>query len=257
MQHKTFLLSFFLMLPTLFMGQVLQEITPEPRGLPDPDQYPFEVYFKLGLPGGSFGVTTGYQNMQQALRDEGIELSRVRELNMLEAGFRYKRLYAEVGFAAESALFPTASFSNDRFAVSSNYLMGSVNLGYSVWQNRNTAILLRLGVGQLRTSYDIRPLDNLSPIDFDNLLAEGTGNPSTLIYHENIFWDISAELWRGRSKNRANFGEAMRIGYRSGINETAWQASNTNSLNAPLDRVGELYFNICFHLGSSFPPIAK
>ncbi|MEL7533735.1 MAG: hypothetical protein AAFN10_20650, partial [Bacteroidota bacterium] len=145
------------------MGQILEEITPQPKGLPDPDQYPFELYYKLGLPAGSLSAITGEQNMLQILQDGGIEFPRFREVNVLEAGFRYKRLYLEGGIATQFPSSPSASFSNRRFHVSSDYLMGAVNMGYSVWQNRNTAILLRLGVGYNIISYDIRSLQNLSP----------------------------------------------------------------------------------------------
>lgn len=257
MQQKIFLFSFLFLLPTLFMGQVLQEIKQESKGLPDPDEYPFEIYYKLGIPAGSLSAITGHQNMQQILQDGGIDFPRFREVNVLEAGFRYNRLYVEGGIATQFPTTPSASFSNNRFYVSSDYIMGAVNLGYSVWQNRNTAVLLRLGVGYNSISYDIRTLQNLSPVDFDKLLVGEPSNPSMLISHENIFWDISVEFWKGRAKNRTNFGEAFRIGYRRGIEDTAWEAFNTTSLNSPMDRVGELYLNICFHLGSSFSPISQ
>ncbi|MFK7924802.1 MAG: hypothetical protein AB8H47_22780 [Bacteroidia bacterium] len=257
MQHKTFLFSFLFVLPTLFMGQVLQEIAPEPRGLPDPDQYPFEVFFKLGLPAGSFAYQSGYQNMDQILRDGGFDIPRVRQVNIFELGMRYKRFYAEIGGASNFISSPIPPFSNERFSINASSMMGYVDLGYSVWQNRNSALLLRLGIGQLGSSYDIRSLQNVSPLDFDDLLTEIPPNPSTLIYHENTFLDISAEFWKGRAKNRTSFGEAVKIGYRRGINETAWEAINTTPLNAPLDRMGEFYLNICFHLGYTVLPKSK
>jgi hypothetical protein len=257
MRHKTILFCLLLMLPTLFMGQVLQEISPEPKGLPDPDKYPFEMYMTLGLPGGSFSYETGYQNIHQIFQDGGLDVPQIHQMNAFGIGVRYKRFYAEIGGANGFNNSATPTFSNDRFSVNSTSAMGWVNLGYSVWQNRNSALLLRLGIGQAGSSYDIRSLENRSPVDFDGLLTEGAGNPSTLIYHENTFLDIGLEIWRGRAKKQTSIGEAIRIGYRRGINETAWEAIDANSLNAPLDRMGQIYLNIGFHIGGNFPSKSK
>lgn len=253
MQHKTFLFCLLLMLPTLFMGQVLQEITHESTELPDPDQYPFEMYLKVGPPVATFSETTGYQNMRQLLEDGGLEYTRFREMIVLEGGIRFKRFYAEIGTAIEFTPFISDPVSNGFFSIHSTSSIAWLGVGYSVWQDRNSALLLHVGMGLKANSVNFRQVRNLDPVDFSTLYTAGAGNPSILLYHENTFWDIGVEWWQGRAKNRVSAGEAFRIGYRRGINETAWKSVNTSSLNAPMDRIGELYMYACFHLGRAYP----
>lgn len=211
---------------------------------------------KIGLPIGSFTIENGYQNIHQIFQGGGLDMPQIRQMNVYDIGVRYKRFYAEIGGAKEFGNSNIPAFSNDRFSVNSTFSMWWVDLGYSVWQNRNSALLLRLGIGQVVSSYDIRSLQNISPVDFEDLLTGG-GNSSTLIDHENTFLDISAEWWVGRAKSHTSFGEAIRIGYRRGINETAWEATDASTLNAPMDRMGQIYFNFSFHLGRSFPSKSK
>lgn len=257
MPHKTFLCCLLLMLPTLFMGQVLQEINEEPTDLPDPDQYPFGVYLKLGLPGGSFTHETGHQNLRQILQDGGFRIPKTSQVNVFELGARYKRLYLDMGVASQFINSPIPPFLNSRSSVNSSSMMVWVNAGYSVFQNRNSALILRLGIGGGESSYQIRSLENVSQVDFDNLLTGGGSTTSSLIYHEDTFLDMSLELWRGRAKSRTSLGSAIRLGYRQGLNETAWETLDAPSINAPLDRMSEIYLNICIHLGYNFPKKAK
>lgn len=81
MKHNTFLCCLLLMLPTLFMGQVLQETTSETKALPDPDQYPVGIYFKLGMPSGSFAYGTGHGNIRRLFRENEINLPTFVGLN--------------------------------------------------------------------------------------------------------------------------------------------------------------------------------
>lgn len=253
MQHKTFLFSLLLLVPTLFMGQVLQEINQESQDLPDPDQYPLEVYFKVGPPLTAISASTGYKNMRQLIDDGELEFNRFREMTILEGGMRYKRFYLDIGGAIEFGNTISDPVSNGFSSLASTSSTVWMGCGYSVWQDRNSALLIHLGLGQMRSSVDIRQVRNINPIDFNTLYADGAGNPSTLLYHENAFWDIGVEWWQGRAKNRVNAGETLRFGYRRGINETAWKSVNTSSLNAPMDRIGELYMYACFHLGRAYP----
>lgn len=97
MQPKTILCCLFLLLPTLFMGQVLQEINENPKPLPDPDQYPLGVYFKFGLPAGSFAFNTGNKNIRRLLNKDGVRLPKSCSYDIFKVGMRYKRLYFDIG----------------------------------------------------------------------------------------------------------------------------------------------------------------
>lgn len=257
MQHKTFLCILFLILPTFFIGQVLEEIDNNPSGLPDPDKFPFGLYFKIGVPAGSFAHQFGHGNIQQIIEESGLELDRDRSVSIYEVGARYKRLYLEFGVGNQQFSSPLLPSKNDRFAINSTHMMAWMNMGFSVWQNRNSAILLRAGVGSMGTTYTIRSLANVRQVDFDNLLTEGGAAPATIIHHENSFLDIGIEFWKGRAKSRTSLGEAVRIGYRRGFKETPWETLDTPSINAPLDRISEIYLHVCFHLGPNFPSKSK
>ncbi|MCB0847708.1 MAG: hypothetical protein KDE26_30860 [Bacteroidetes bacterium] len=258
MQYKTFILCCFaLIIPTLFMGQVLKEINKDSLGLPDPDKYPLGIYFKFGLPAGSFSYDAGYANIRRVLQDGEMDLPRISQINVFEVGGRFKRFYLEMGVAGQFINSPIPPFFNDRFTVDFSRMMGWGDIGVSVWQNRNSALILRLGAGSVGSSYQIRSLENVNQVDFEDLLTETGANSSTLIYHENTFLDMSVEWWKGRAKSRTSFGEAIRFGYRWGVKETAWEVLDAPSVNAPLDRMGEIYFNLCFHLGYNFPQKAK
>lgn len=253
MRHSLSVFCLLLIFPATLQGQVLQEVTNESTGLPDPDQYPLETFFKVGPPIATFSGTTGYQNMRQYLEDRGLEYTRFREMITLEGGIRFKRFYAEIGTAIEFTPFISDPVSNGFVSIHSVSSVAWLGTGYSVWQDRNSALLFHVGLGHKENSIHFRQVQNLTPVDFDNLFVPGAGNPSILLNHQNTFWDIGVEWWQGRAKNRVSAGEAFRIGYRRGINETAWETPNTTSLNAPLDRMGEIYLNACFHLGRAYP----
>ena len=257
MQYKTLLLCFMLIIPTFFMGQVLQEIEENPTGLPDPDQYPFELYLNVGLPTASLTYGAGYKNMSKIFQDAGIEIPSVRPVNVFGGGLRYKRIYAELGGATQMFSSPLPLLFGDRYTVNSSYIIAWANLGYSVWQNRNSAVILRLGVGGGGSSYLIRYLENAGQVDFNELFTGSSGAPSTWIYHEDAFWDFSIELWRGRAKSRTSFGESIRVGFRQSLEYTEWETLDASSINAPMDRRTEIYLNGTFHLGYNFPKRAR
>ena len=252
MQPKTILFCLLLMLPTLFMGQVLPEINKDAGSLPDPDKYPLGIYLKLGIPIASSTYQTGHKNIRQVFQEGGIDIPRLRSMNVMEVGVRYKRLYLEIGGAGQWINSPIPFSPNDATTVNSSQMSGWVNAGFSVWQNRNSALLLRLGIGADGFSYQIRSLQNVAQVDFRDLLTATGSTSSTLIYHEDTFLDLGLEVWRGRAKSRGNFGQAIRLGYRHGLQQTAWEALDSTSLNAPLDRMGEIYLHVCFHLGYNF-----
>lgn len=258
MQNKTlFLYCFLLILPALFFGQVIEEIKKDGESLADPEEYPLGIYFKLGLPMASSAYETGHKNIHRLFRENGIDLPNFRPSSVLEVGMRYKRFYVELGGGGQWINSPIPYLANANTTVNSSYMAGWANVGVSVWQNRNSALLLRLGFGGAGYSYQIRSLQNIGEVDFENLFSGDNSASSSLIYHEDEFLDISVEFWKGRAKSRGSFGEAFRVGYRHGFKETAWEALDTSSINAPLDRMGELYLHFCFHLGYNYPKKSK
>ena len=262
MKPKTFLFLLFLILPNFFIGQMLEEINIKPKDLVDPDQYPFGVYLKVGLPAGAFAVETGKNSIRQNFQEQGINLPNLRSSNIFAVGIRYKRFYLEIGATNQLNSFPTSSSNSSRvvfkgFTINANNTAGWGNVGVSLFQNRNSAFLLRLGLGRNESSYLISSNRNLTELNFDDLLGESGSSSSRLIIHENTFWDIGVEFLRGRAKSPNNFGEIIRLGFRRGINEVAWREFNTSSVNAPLDRMSEIYMQLCFHLGYNFAAKSK
>ncbi|MEL6254047.1 MAG: hypothetical protein AAFR87_18710 [Bacteroidota bacterium] len=253
MQHKTFISCLLLMLPGLLIGQELKEIKTESEMLSDPEKYPVSVYFKLGIPFAAMALNTGNKNIRQLLESEGVDLSRNRAYSLFEIGMRYKRIYVELGVDNDVFVLNTFSQPINSFTANSFYSAAWGNFGVSVWQNRNTAFLLRLGIGGYESAHEISSFRNVAQLDFENLFPNESSPSTTLIFNQNTFVDIGLEWWRGVAKSPTSFGETIRIGYRRGLKANRWEASGRNFVNAPVDRMGEVYFQFGFSIGYNFP----
>ncbi|MDW3647203.1 MAG: hypothetical protein R8P61_09075 [Bacteroidia bacterium] len=253
MQHKTLICCLLIILPGLLIGQELKEIKSESEMLANPDKYPVSIYLKLGLPFGAMALNTGNSNIRQQLEAAAIELSRTRAYSLFEIGLRYKRIYVDLGVdipVYELTFFdrPVRSFTVDSYQTA-----GWGNVGVSILQNRNTALLLRLGIGEFEAAHEITSFGNTDQLDFDQLFPDASSPKTTLIFNRNTFIDIGLEMWRGIAKSSTSSGETLRIGYRRGLKASRWEASGRRSINAPLDRMGEIYFQFGFSIGYNFP----
>ena len=252
MQHKIFI-CLLLILPGLLIGQELNEIKSESEMLSNPDKYPVSVYLKLGLPFGAMALNTGHSNIRRQLEAENIELSKTRAYSLFEIGMRYKRIFVDLGVdipVYELTLFdrPVSSFTVDSYQTAA---WG--NVGVSIIQNRNTAFLIRLGIGEFEAAHEITTYSNTDQLDFDQLFPDASSPATTLIFNRSTFIDIGLEMWRSRAKSPTSAGETLRLGYRRGLKASRWEASGRRSINAPLDRMGEIYFQLGFSIGYNFP----
>ena len=253
MRHKSFICCLILLLPGILIGQELKEIKSESEMLADPGTYPVSVYLKLGLPFGAMAWNTGNQNIRQQLEAEGIDISGTRAYSILEFGMRYKRIYVE--FGVDNPVYDVFNSSDPVGNFTSNSIKAAAwgNIGVSIVQNRNDAFLLRLGLGEFEVAHEINSFRNTAQFDFDELFPNGSSPSSTRIFHRSTFLDIGIEYWRGVAKSPTSFGQTLRLGYRYGLKESSWEASGRTSVNAPMDRMGEIYFQLGFNLGYNFP----
>ncbi|MEM8888794.1 MAG: hypothetical protein AAGD28_12490 [Bacteroidota bacterium] len=253
MQHKTLIICLLLILPGLLMGQELKEIKTESEMLSDPAKYPLSIYLKMGMPYGAAAWNTGNKNIRQQLEAEGIGLSKNRAYSIFEFGMRYKRIYVELG--VDNPVYDVFNNSDPvrTFTANSFHRAAWGNLGISILQNRNDAFLLRLGLGEFEVAHEITSFRNTAQFDFEELVPNGSSPTSTRIFHRSTYVDIGIEYWRGVAKSPTSFGQTLRVGYRRGLKEESWEASGRTSVNAPLDRMGEIYFQFGFSIGYNFP----
>ena len=257
MQYKIFICYLLVLIPGILIGQDPKEIRSESEMLADPGKYPVSLYLKLGLPFGAMALNTGNQNIRQQFEAEGMDLSGRRASSIFEFGMRYKRIYLEFGldnpvYDVFNDADPVGTFTANTF-----HTAAWGNVGISILQNRNDAFLLRLGLGEFEVAHEISSFRNTGQLDFDELFPNGSSPTTTRIFHRSTFLDVGVEYWVGVAKSPTSFGQSLRFGYRFGLAEKSWEASGRTSVNAPMDRMGEFYFQFAFPLGFNFPQKIK
>lgn len=250
MRSIKLMLTLFL-LPASLLAQVLKE-NPGSSSLKDPDKFPLGVYLKMAVPGGAANYDVGYQNIHELFKTKDINLPNLFPTIAFGAGLRYKRLRFEAMINTQLGSNNLESFEGNRYLITGNQFLGSMNLGVVLFQNRNREVLLKLGIGEATNSFLISPQTAVSEVDWTKLEDEGVTGAFPIIFHKSVFWDIALEYVLGRPKNRASISQTISLGYRRGFAEQAWQVAGASSLNAPVDRLGQIYFQISFNLGTNF-----
>ncbi|MCI4669504.1 MAG: hypothetical protein MRZ79_15325 [Bacteroidia bacterium] len=251
-KFKSIALILFLF-PALVGAQVLKQKNDLSQTLNNPDDYPFSVYLVLGIPGGSISYDLGYQNLYSSMRERDILLPNLSAIANFAVGARYKRLWAEVLIGTNFSFMDLPPFESRRFDIISGQDMTSFSIGYSIFQDRNTSLVLRAGFGQTLTGHSITPRVEDAFIDFDILDPNAGPNSFPVIYHQSEFVDLSMEWRIGREKTRIGLAESIRLGYRYGLEKKPWEVVNATAINTPLDRLSQVFFQVSFNITHNFP----
>ncbi|MEM7367146.1 MAG: hypothetical protein AAF587_01025 [Bacteroidota bacterium] len=253
MRYTSILCLFVLLLPIFLPAQVLQQENPKSSQLKDPDNFPFSFFLSLGLPGATMSYDHGYQNLYELFETKGVNLPRYRSMLFYGAGIRYKRVYAGASLSSLIAPFILEPYGNPKYNMVASQSVNMFNVGFSIFQNRNSALILKAGIGDASSSFWITPLEGGIEVDFDQIeqVAEPIAFPH--VFHKSMFLDLGIELLQGRAKSRTSLSQNIQFGYRRGLNEESWQAVNASSVNAPIDRFGQFYVQVFFLFGANFP----
>ncbi|MEO0583293.1 MAG: hypothetical protein AAF135_13805 [Bacteroidota bacterium] len=251
----------YFMIFLLCMGMNLpaQVLTPIPESESEqacPEDFPLGIYFMLSFPAGNWNQELGMGTVRQQLGQKGIEVPRLSILQSLSTVFRYQRLYLEVQYQGSSfgfaRLFPDQIDDLAYAGLSTT----SMQLGYALWRNRNNELIFRGGLGTAQSTIQVVKNQQTS-FSFDQLGMSSVRNPWVPIFHNTNFVEASLEVWRGRPKNRANMGEALRIGYRQGLAFDEWQFAGATAIGAPRDRLSQLFFQVQIHFGTNFSKVGR
>lgn len=245
-------LSALAALPGAGRAQALVAIN-EADSLPDPDRYPFTIYSVLGLGPTYLSLHTGYQNMYELLEGQGAKPAPAEALYGLGFGGRYRRLFAEAYIAQSLGGVMDFLYDNESRRISTQTFVGELNLGFAVWQSRNSQLLLRGGIGGV--SQWIMVTDPPAGIPFD----PGQLTPATaagrwpILQHESAAASFSVEWLSGRFKRWASIMTSCRLGYQFGLSEKPWEAEDGTVLSRVVsDRAGMAYLSLNLWIGRNF-----
>lgn len=252
MPYLPIIFFLILFLPSSLSAQVLEQEPSSSKQLKDPDDFPFGFNLFLGLPGTAISRDLGYQNLHALFDSKGIGLPKFRTMVFYGVGFRYKRLYADMSLSSLFGTFPLELYGEPSFNTVSSQSVNMISVGVSIFQNRNAAFLLKAGFGEATSSFWVTPLETGVEVDFDQIEQVDSPIAFPHVFHKSTFLDVGIEVFQGRAKSRTSLSQSIRLGYRDGLNEKAWQAVNASTVNAPVDRFRQVYVQVLFTFGANW-----
>ncbi len=246
-------------LPGAF-SQNLEPVASLSDTLVNPDAYNWSLYLVSGFLPGHLGFETGYSNMRQLLRTEGVKNDPGRHLFAWGVGARFRRLYLEMHYSHSVFAVSTIGESrpSGRVDARSLFFDAGIQAGYAVWQDRNTAVLLRCGLQISRYELHLNEISGGAILNFQNF---GAPRPPArtwpVMAHTGPALNIAAELLRGRPKKGQHISFSTRAGYVLGLGQERWRAEGALGLNAPVDRIGQVYLSLNYWLSHNFKPKSR
>ena len=234
------LLSLFLLTGPVALGQTTDSA--QVTGFPPKSDFTFSLITELGVS----EAFTSTPNMQAFFRQNDIERdSRFDPFTHLSVGGRYKRLklLLQLGYGLN---YYVPNEKDDRVVRRTYAAYTGVMLGFDVLNSRNRRLYLNLGAGNV--NYDYAVINHTSqPVAFQSLPQYSqTGNIPSLQF-QNAYWDVNLELTQ-REKRKSSVGSVLRLGYRRGWQANAWRSDAFQLLDAPQDRLSQVYLQVGFYL---------
>lgn len=123
-------------------------------------------------------------------------------------------------------------------------------LGYDIANTRNQRIFINAGVGSIRYEYNLfRPTNQV--VSFQQLLQYAPQSSVPSLYVANGYWEVSVET-ATREKRRNAAQVVTRFGYRRGFQATPWQSDAYQLVDAPPERISQVYAQISFYLSRNY-----
>lgn len=208
---------------------------------------PKRLTFGFGIP--STGYTWVFApNLNKLLDSKKIDTWDFLQTVPVNLNFQKNRF--KVGAEVTFSLPDSPRKSQDKFATSLNANMLNLSLGYAIFSERNYFLYLNLGAGYAEYLRTIE-IKNQQATTLTSALQSGIGQ-SFVLRNKGGFLDFSIETMIRTPKVKA-IGKSIKLGYRYGFQENAWNSTFNSFTETPSDRMGNLYFQFMFTL----PYLAK
>lgn len=243
----------FLFLLLLLGPAALAQAVDSAQGPALPAKSDFKVSMITEI--GVMGALTSTPNMQAFFRQNNIKRDfPIDPFVYLNFGARYKRLklMGQAGYGFN--YFPPNE--RDALVVRRTYAgFAGAMLGYDVLNDRNRRLYLNVGVGGV--NYDYAVLNRTSqPVAFQSLPQYSQAGNIPSLKFSNAYWDVNLELSQ-REKRKSSIASVFRLGYRRGWRADAWTSGTVQLLDAPLDRLSQVYFQAGFQLSRNYAKATK
>ncbi len=241
MKHALFL---FLLTGPAALGQTADSA--RTTGIPPKSDFKFSLVSEIGA---ALGFTST-PNMQAFFRQNDIERdTRLDQFAHLNVSGRYKRLKLLLvngyGLGFYQPNEKDARVLRRTFARNTG-----IAVGFDVLNNRNRRLYLNLGAGSLEYEYTVINRTNQA-VAFQSLPQYSQAGNIPSLQHQNSYWDVSLELAQ-REKRKSTVGGVVRLGYRRGWQASAWRSSAFSLLDAPRDRISQVYLQLGVYLSRNY-----
>jgi hypothetical protein len=265
MQLRAFLLPAALFALTAMQAQNLEIVNDSVAAPPDPERYPYSIYVNLSAGPSIIGLKTGYRNMQQLLKDQGINIPPRHTQYVMGYGARIRRWYIDMAVQLAPSYLDLPYYLSD-YPVDSmrylnaefNYFNSSINIGYAFLQTRNDLWVVRGGVGWSQYNIRITETAPVGSFNFDNVAGTPSWRSWPTFSHHSAVGNVSIEWQRGgRAKRGVSLAPGLIAGYQFGLGQPRWKLGNIPVLNAPSDRAGFAYLGVDFKIARNFERKSK
>lgn len=202
---------------------------------------PERLTFGVGVP------TTDYMwvfapNLSKFLNSRSIKTRNF--LYSIPVNLNYQKDRFKIGGEASFTLLGGEG-SNEKSATTLSASMFDVSLGYAILSERNYFLYFNLGAGYAEYVRTIE-IKGSQPTTLTLALQSGNGQ-GIVLKNTGAFLDFSFEIM-SRTKEAKALGKSIKLGYRYGLQENAWNSTFNNFTEVPSDRIGNLYFQFTFTL---------
>ena len=123
-------------------------------------------------------------------------------------------------------------------------------LGYDIANTRNQRFFINAGVGSIRYEYSLfRPSTQV--VSFQKLLQYAPQASVPSLYVTSGYWEVSLET-ATREKRRDAGQVVTRFGYRRSFQANPWQSDAYQLVDAPQERISQIYAQVGFYLSRNY-----
>ena len=215
---------------------------------------PVKTNFKYGL-ASEFGLSstvTLLPNIRSFFRENQIRPDPSLAL-ILNTGVTIRinriKLLLQNGFGLNNAgtYYDFPATGSEIVAQNSIAAYSGMLIGYDVINARNRRLYINAGFGGMEHGFNIFRRTNRTVPFQDILQTTQTGTVSSLLLKNVGYLDVNVEYTQ-REKRKRSVGVVLRLGYRRGTYRKAYESDAFRLVDAPKDRIGQIYFQSLLNL---------